>query len=418
MNVNDDTFNTRLNTQRSIAHVGSFLAENGAQQFFFRRNRRFALRRNLADQNVAGLNFGADVNDTGFVKVSQRFFAHVRNVAGDFFLAELGIAGHYFKFLDMQRGQNVIAGNTLGKQNRVFVVQTVPRHKGNQHVFAESQFAHVGTRTVGHDVAGLDHVADLNQRYLVDAGVLVGTTELRQLVNFNADAVRIFVHRTNHDTVGINRVNHTVILADDRCTGIFGNGGFHTGTDQRGFRTQQRYALTLHVRSHQSTVRVVVFQERNKRGRNRHQLFRRNVDEIDVFRRMKFKFAGFAAGNGIFDESAVVADFGVGFRNDVLAFLIGRQINHFVGYPAVNDLAVRAFDKAVFVDAGVSRQRVNQTDVRAFRRFNRADTSVVGRVHVADFKTGAITGQTAGTQSRQTALVGNFRQRVVLIHKL
>ena len=133
---------------------------------------------------------------------------------------------------------------------------------------------------------------------------------------------------------------------------------------------------------------------------------------------MEFKFAGFAAGNGIFDESAVVADFGVGFRNDVLAFLIGRQINHFVGYPAVNDLAVRAFDKAVFVDAGVSRQRVNQTDVRAFRRFNRADTSVVGRVHVADFKTGAITGQTAGTQSRQTALVGNFRQRVVLIHKL
>ena len=42
----------------------------------------------------------------------------------------------------------------------------------------------------------------------------------------------------------------------------------------------------------------------------------------------------------------------------------------------------------------------------------------MGRVHVTDFKTGAVAGQTAGSQSRQTALVGNFRQRVVLIHKL
>ena len=323
MNVNNDAFNTRLNTQRGIAHVGSFLAENGAQQFFFRRNRRFAFRRNFADQNITGLDFGADVNDTGFVKVAQRFFAHVRNITGNFFLAELGIAGHYFKFLDMQRSQNVVAGNTFGEQNRVFVVQTVPRHKGNQHVLAESQFAHVSTRTVGHDVAGLDHVADLNQRHLVDAGVLVGTTELRQLVNFNTDAVRIFAHRTNNDAVCINRVDHAVILTYDSCTGIFGNGGFHTGTYQRSFRTQQGHALTLHVRSHQGTVRVVVFQKRNKRGRNRHQLFRRNVDEVDVFRRMEFKFAGFAAGNGIFDESAVITDFGIGFRNNIPSLLIG-----------------------------------------------------------------------------------------------
>ena len=39
-------------------------------------------------------------------------------------------------------------------------------------------------------------------------------------------------------------------------------------------------------------------------------------------------------------------------------------------------------------------------------------------MHVADFKACTVTGQTARPQSRQTALMRNFRQRVILIHKL
>ena len=44
--------------------------------------------------------------------------------------------------------------------------------------------------------------------------------------------------------------------------------------------------------------------------------------------------------------------------------------------------------------------------------------AVVGVVHVANLEAGAVTGQTAGAQGRQTALMGQFRQRVGLIHKL
>ncbi len=79
----------RRHAQRGIADVGSLFAEDGAQQLFFRRHRAFALRRDLADQDVAGANFGTDIDDAGFVEVLQRFFRDVRNVAGDFLRPEL-----------------------------------------------------------------------------------------------------------------------------------------------------------------------------------------------------------------------------------------------------------------------------------------------------------------------------------------
>ena len=196
-------------------------------------------------------------------------------------------------------------------------------------------------------------VADFNQRNLIDTGILVGAAELLQFINFNTGIGHIVVQRTNNDTVGIDGIDNTVIFGNDSCTGIFGHRCFHTGTDQRSFRTQQRHALALHVRTHQRTVRVIVFQERNQRSSDRNQLLRRNVDEIDFFRMSKFKFTGFAAGNQVIFKMAVIFNLGIGLGNFELAFFIGGQIDNFIGNHAVDNLAVRAFDKAVFVNAGI-----------------------------------------------------------------
>lgn len=68
----------------------------------------------------------------------------------------------------------------------------------------------------------------------------------------------------------------------------------------------------------------------------------------------KLKFAGFAAGNQILLEMTVVFNFCIGFRNFELAFFVSRKINDFFGNHAVNNLAVRTFDKTVFVDACIS----------------------------------------------------------------
>ncbi len=82
------------------------------------------------------------------------------------------------------------------------------------------------------------------------------------------------------------------------------------------------------------------------------------------------------------------------------------------------DLAVGSLDEAVLVDLGVGGQIGDQTDVGAFRRLDGAHTAVVGVVNVSDLEVGAVTAQTAGAQSGQTALVGQLSQGVVLIHEL
>ena len=82
------------------------------------------------------------------------------------------------------------------------------------------------------------------------------------------------------------------------------------------------------------------------------------------------------------------------------------------------DLAVRALDEAVLVDAGIGRERVDQADIRAFRRLDRADAAVMRRMHVAHFEAGALARQTARSKGRKAALVGDFRQRVGLVHEL
>ena len=93
----DRTAHARRQAQRRVAHIGGLFAEDRAQKLFFRRHRRFALRRHLTNEDIARINFSADVNDTCFVEVLESLFADVWNIARDFFLAEAPVsAGHDF----------------------------------------------------------------------------------------------------------------------------------------------------------------------------------------------------------------------------------------------------------------------------------------------------------------------------------
>jgi hypothetical protein len=115
--------------------------------------------RDLAAEDVAGAHLGADIDDAGLVEVFQRLFRNVRNVAGDFLGPELGVARHHLELLDVDRGEDVVLDDALGEQDRVFEVVAVPRHERDEHVAAERQFAELGRRTVGDDVALLDLIA-------------------------------------------------------------------------------------------------------------------------------------------------------------------------------------------------------------------------------------------------------------------
>src|SRR5210317_1882631 len=95
----------------------------------------------------------------------------------------------------------------------------------------------------------------------------------------------------------------------------------------------------------------------------------------------------------------------------------GQEFN-IIGYLATDYLAVGALQETILIGASVGCQGVNEADVRAFRRLNRTHPAIMGGVYVPDFKTRALAGQAAWPESRNTALVSDFRQRVVLVHEL
>ena len=102
-----------------------------------------------------------------FLRFSSPTFG---NVAGDFLRPELGVARHRLEFLDMDRGEDVVAHDALGDQDRVLEVVAVPGHEGDERILAQRQLAQLRRRTVGDDVALLHQIAHLHQRTLVDAG--------------------------------------------------------------------------------------------------------------------------------------------------------------------------------------------------------------------------------------------------------
>ena len=274
LNVDDCTAHTGRHTQRCIFHIGCFFTENGAQQFLFGSQLGFTLRRYFTHQHVAGFHFRTDINDTGFVQTALHTLGQVRNITGNIFRTQLGVAGNDIQLFNMNRGITVVCGHLFRNQNRVFIVVSVPRHKGDNHVLTQSQLTQVGRCAIGHQIATLQYVSRFHSRTLVDICGLIGTGEFHQIVNIHAYfAGNCFVVMDAHyHTVSINIFNHTAATRDNGSGTIHRNGTFDTGTDHRFFSTQTRHSLALHVGTHQSTVRIIMLQEWNQRGCNRYCL--------------------------------------------------------------------------------------------------------------------------------------------------
>ena len=161
-----------------------------------------------------------------------------------------------------------------------------------------------------------------------------------------------------------------------------------------------------------------MLEEGDQRRCHRYHLFRRDIHVIHLFGRHDREFVHVTHGDKLIDEPVLAVDRRGRLGDHVLRLVDRGQELDFVGHLTVHHLAVRAFQKAGIVGAGVGCQRVDQADVRPFRRLNRAHATVVCRVHVAHFKARALARQTARPKRRNTALVGHLGQRVVLVHEL
>ncbi len=298
-------------------------------------------------------------------------------------------------------------------------VVAVPRHEGDQHVAAERELAEIGRGTVGDDVALLDLVADLHQRALVDAGVLVRALELLQPVDVDAGFRRIgLAGGAHHDAGGVDLVDHPGAARRDRGARIAGDHALHAGADERRLGTHQRHRLALHVGAHQRAVGVVVLEERDQRRGHRDQLLGRHVHEVDLAGRHHLHVAGMPAHDHVLGEPALRVDGRIGLRHGVARLLHRREIDDLVGDAAVLHLAIGRLDKAVLVDPRERRQRVDETDIRSLRRLDRADAAIVGRVHVAHLEARPLAGQAARSERREPPLMGDLGQRIGLVHEL
>ena len=409
-----------VHAQRGVLHIGSLLAEDGAQQLLFRRERGLTLGRDLAHERVARLHLGTHVDDAGLVQAIQLLLGQVRDVAGDFLGAQLGVARHHHQLLDVDAGVAVVGHHAFADQDRILEVVAVPGHERDQHVLTDGDLAQIGGSAIGNHVTLGQLVATLDDGALVDVGVLVGALILDQVVDVHTHFTGhgFGVVDTDHDAGGIDVVHHTAALGRHHGAGVDRGNALDTGADERLLRAQHGHGLARHVGAHQRAVRIVVLQERHQRGRHRHDLRRGHVHVLHAVGAHQHRFTALTGRHQVTGQAALLVECGVGLRDDVLAFLDGRQVVDVVRHLAVHHSAVRRFDEAVFVQAGIEGQRVDQADVRAFRRFDRAYAAVVRDVHVAHLEAGALAGQTARAQRGDTTLVRDLGQRVGLVHEL
>ena len=123
-------------TQRAVAYFASLFTKDSTQQTLFSSQLSFALRRNLAYQNIARTYFCTDADNAALVQILQRILGNVRNLAGNFFFTKLGITSIAVILFDMDRGEDISLYQILIQQNSILVVIAFPRHVSNDYVVA------------------------------------------------------------------------------------------------------------------------------------------------------------------------------------------------------------------------------------------------------------------------------------------
>ena len=153
----------------------------------------------------------------------------------------------------MYGGIDVFLDELFAYQYGILVVIALPGHKADEHIPAQRNLAVGGGGAVGQHIALLHFLALYHNGPLVDAGALVGTQHLYQLI-FMLHAFRI----GHNDAISIDIAYMAVFLGNHYYAAVVGRLVLHTGADIGGLGLDERDGLTLHVGAHQGTVGIVV----------------------------------------------------------------------------------------------------------------------------------------------------------------
>ena len=183
-------------TLRRCRAPARLLLEDRADQLLLRGQLGLALRRHLADQEVARPDLGADADDAAVVEVLQGLLGAVGDVARDLLVAQLRRAGVDLVLVDVDRREHVVLHEPLGDDDGVLEVVALERHERDEQVLAQSELA-LEVELPSASVARLHLVAETDDRLLVDERALVRAHELHELV------LVLAVLRLDGDRVGV-----------------------------------------------------------------------------------------------------------------------------------------------------------------------------------------------------------------------
>ena len=392
LNITNDTIGTVWYAKRSITHFTRFISEDSVQETFFSWKVFLTLRCYFTYKDITFFNLSTDTDNTHFVKVFKGIFTNVWNFTSDFFRPKLCIACFWFVFFKVDRCIDIVFNQAFAHDNGILEVVTFPSHVGNDWVLSKRHFSIFHRRSVSDEIAFFNDIANFNKRALVVSSTWVWTTEFLDVVN-----VQWTIFTTNFYLVSICVSNFTIILSNHSRSRVVGCLVFHTSTNVRCLRIDQWHSLTLHVGSHEGTVGVIVFQERNTCCRNGNYLFWWYVHVVNNISWILLVDPLVTSHDNFLSKCSIFIQTRISLCYSKFIFFIGCQPNDFVRDNTcfTVNFTVWCLNKTIFVQVPVRWQVVNQTDVRSFRCLDWTHTSVVSVVHVTHFISSAVTCQTA-----------------------
>ena len=262
----DSSLNSRWEFQAAITNLSCLLSEDSSEELLFWAELGLALWSDLTNDDIAWLNLSSDTDDSGLVEVLKSLFTNVRNISSNLFLSELGITSDTLELLDVNGCEHILLYEVFADQYGVLEVVAVPWHERDHTVLTERELRHICRWSVSDNFVSADLLTNAHNRTLGDTGVLVRTPVLNKLVDIYARVERVIpsLVSLDNDTLRLNGHYSSGALSHDRRPGVTSNDVLHSGSDERSLCSQARYSLTLHVRSHQRAVSVVVLKERNE----------------------------------------------------------------------------------------------------------------------------------------------------------
>ena len=116
-------------------------------------------------------------------------------------------------------------------------------------------------------MTGQNAISLSNNGLLIDAGVLIRTLKLLELIDVGAHFPRELAALTginsDDDAFGIDTIHNSSTTTKHNGAGVVSRHFLHAGAHVGGLSPKQRHGLALHVGSHEGTIGVIVLQERN-----------------------------------------------------------------------------------------------------------------------------------------------------------